>query len=132
MTIDSNYSEEYVDISMPEYVKKVLDRLKHPKPKRPQYAPHCWTVPAYGKRLQMAPDPDDSDLLDKKATKIIQYIVGTMLYYARSVDPTILRAINEIYKASNMVLHVDSDAAYLTMPEARSCYAGHFYLSNWP
>ena len=117
---------------MPEYVKKVLDRLKHPKPKRPQYAPHCWTVPAYGKRLQMAPDPDDSDLLDKKATKIIQYIVGTMLYYARSVDPTILRAINEIYKASNMVLHVDSDAAYLTMPEARSCYAGHFYLSNWP
>ena len=31
-----------------------------------------------------------------------------------------------------MVLYVDSDAAYLTMPEARSCYAGHFYLSDWP
>ena len=36
------------------------------------------------------------------------------------------------YKASDMVLHVDSDAAYLTMPEARICYAGYFYLSNWP
>ena len=31
-----------------------------------------------------------------------------------------------------MVLHADSDAAYLTMPEARICYADHFYLSDWP
>ena len=31
-----------------------------------------------------------------------------------------------------MILHVDSDAAYLTMLEAQSCYAGHFYLSGWP
>ena len=31
-----------------------------------------------------------------------------------------------------MVLHVDSDAEYLTMPEARSCYASHLYLSDWP
>ena len=35
------------------------------------------------------------------------------------------------YKARDIVLHVDSDAAYLTMPEARSCYAGHFYISYW-
>ena len=95
----------------------------------------------------MAPYPDDSDILDKKSTKIIQYIVGNMLYYDRSVDPTMLRAINETsqfqskptrdteeiarmlleyaatypnatihYKSSDMVLHVYSDAAYLTMP----------------
>ena len=31
-----------------------------------------------------------------------------------------------------MVLHVDPDAAYITMPEAGICYAGHFYLSDWP
>ena len=35
--------------------------------------------PATGKILQIAPDPNDSELLDKKSTKIIQYIVGTML-----------------------------------------------------
>ena len=41
---------------------------------------------------------------------------------------------NEIirYKTSNMVLHVDSDAEYVTMTEARSCYAVHLYLSDWP
>ena len=89
--------------------------------------------------------------------------MGNMLYYCRSVDPTMLQPINKIlrvkskptrdteekarilldyaetypntiiqYKASDMVLHVDSDAAYLTMPEERSCYAGHFYLSDCP
>ena len=31
-----------------------------------------------------------------------------------------------------MVLHIDSDAACLVMPEAHSVYAGHFYLSDWP
>ena len=36
------------------------------------------------------------------------------------------------YKVSEMVLHVDLDTAYLTMPEVRSCYEGHFYLSDCP
>ena len=31
-----------------------------------------------------------------------------------------------------MFLHVDSDAAYLAITEARSCYAGRFYLSDCP
>ena len=31
-----------------------------------------------------------------------------------------------------MVLHIDSDAAYLVMTEARSVYAGHFYLNDGP
>ena len=31
---------------------------------------------------------------------------------------------------SDMVLHVDSDAAYLVLPQARSRFAGHFFLSS--
>ena len=50
-----------------------------------------------------------------------------LLDYAATYPNEILR-----YKASDVVLHVDSDAAYLTMPEARRCYSGHFYLSDWP
>ena len=162
LTTDWNYSKEYVKISMPDYVRKFMDRLQHPKLKRLQYAPHRWSVPAYGKILQMAPDPDKSGILDKNPTKRIQSILGTMLCYACSVGPTTLWAINKIlrvksrptrdteekasilqdcaatylnaivcYKASDMVLHVDSDTSHLTMPEARSCYAGYFYLSDW-
>ena len=36
------------------------------------------------------------------------------------------------YHASNMVLHVDSDAAYLVAPNARSRIAGYFHLSDHP
>ena len=105
----------------------------------------------------MAPDPDYSELLDQKEIKFIQTVVGIFLYYARSLDPTILRALNDIsriqaipkidtlakskwfldyaatypnsiiqYHESKMVLNIDSDAAYLVMPEARSVYAGYF------
>ena len=46
----------------------------------------------------MAPDLDNSDLLDKNSTKIIHSIVGTIFYYARSVDKKMLRAIKEILR----------------------------------
>jgi hypothetical protein len=36
------------------------------------------------------------------------------------------------YFASNMILHVDSDAAYLVLPKARSRFAGHYLLSDNP
>ena len=36
------------------------------------------------------------------------------------------------YKANNMFLHADSDAAHVTITEARICYAGHFYMNYWP
>ena len=31
-----------------------------------------------------------------------------------------------------MVLYVESDAVYITVPEAISCYSSHFYLRYWP
>ena len=34
------------------------------------------------------------------------------------------------FYASDMVLHVESDAAYLVLPKARSRMAGFFYCSN--
>ena len=77
-----NNSEKYVDILIPEYVKKALDIIQHPKPKIPQYAPHFWTVPAYWKRPQMSPYPDNSNIIDNKSTKRIQCTVGIIIYYS--------------------------------------------------
>ena len=88
---------------MTEYVKKALDRLQHHKSKRPKYAQNRWTFSTYGKILQMAPDTYDRELLDKKSTKIIQSIVGTMIYYAPSVYPKIIRAINEISRFQSWI-----------------------------
>ena len=35
-----NYKDGFVDISMPDYIPKMLDRLKHKPITIPQYAPH--------------------------------------------------------------------------------------------
>ena len=76
----------------------------------------------------MAPDPDERYLLDKKNTKRIQSIVGTLLYYARSVDPTMLQEINEISQVqSKPTRDTEENATMLldytaTFPNAVICY----------
>jgi hypothetical protein len=44
----------------------------------------------------MAPDLDESSYLSPKCIKEIQGIIGSFLYYARAVDPTMLSALNEL------------------------------------
>ena len=36
------------------------------------------------------------------------------------------------YKASDMILHIDSDSSYLSEPRAYSRTGGHYYLSSLP
>ena len=50
-----------------------------------------------------------------------------LLDYASTYSSSILCS-----HASQMIIHVDSDSEYLVMPKSRSCYAGYFYLSDWP
>ena len=50
---------------------------------------------------------------------------ATMLLYYTAIYPNAVIC----YKYIDMVLHVDSDSAYLTMLEARTFYARHFILA---
>jgi Reverse transcriptase (RNA-dependent DNA polymerase) len=69
ITLDWNYTEGHVTLSMPGYVEKVLQRFTHPVPKRPEHSPHTWVVPNYGAAIQYA-EPEDTTLpLDKKGIK---------------------------------------------------------------
>ena len=54
MTLEWNYGEGHVTLSMPGYVEKALQRFTHPTPTKPQHAPHPWTPPDYGARVQYA------------------------------------------------------------------------------
>ena len=55
----------------------------------------------YGKDNQKINPVDDSPLLDAEGKKYIQQVVGSFLYYARTVDPTILMALSEIATQQN-------------------------------
>ena len=96
MTLDWNYKQHYVDISMPEYVKKALTKLGHTPPATPQNAPHRWVPITYGKKIQNAQIDDTTPLLPELEIRHIQRVVGSFLYYARAVDNTIHPALNSL------------------------------------
>ena len=62
-----------------------------------------------------------------KRTKQTEQKCHRLLDYAATYPNAFIR-----YHASDMVLHVDSDAAYLVMPKARSRIAGYYQLLNYP
>jgi hypothetical protein len=96
MTIDWDYHNHTVDISMPGYFTKALDRFQHNACGRAPHYPHAWTKPQYGSHPQLTPTPDDTDLLPTSTLTRIQEIVGTLLFYGRAIDSTMLVALGTI------------------------------------
>lgn len=163
ITLEWDYHNRTVDLSMPNYVKDALHHFQHTPAKQPIHAPSKWSPPNYGTRVQLTNPIDESARHTAKETKTLQRVIGKFLYYARAVDPTMLHILSNLaasqttgtqattiqmvhflnycatypdaklrYRASDMILHVHSDAAYLTEPEARSRAGGHHYLGNLP
>jgi hypothetical protein len=111
MTLEWNYEEGHVTISMPGYVEKALQRFTHPSPSRPQHSPHAWTAPNYGASVQY-PAPDDTSLpLDSKGITRLQQIIGTFLFYARAVDNTMHVALGTLAAAQTQGTAQTMDAA---------------------
>ena len=81
---------------MPGYIEKLLQKYKHVTAKHPQ---HCLFVPPpkqYGSAAQSVAPPDDSKPLSADNIKHLQCIIGSILYYARAVDMTVLVALSTI------------------------------------
>ena len=91
-----NYTQRHVDISMPQYIDKLLARFEHPLPKKPQHSPHSAPPRNFGASAQQPVDHDSSPTLPPDRIKRIQQIVGTIMYYARAVDLTTLVALSSI------------------------------------
>jgi len=88
-----DYAQRTVDLSMPGYIDRALQRFRHPTPTRPEHSPHAWQPPSYGATTQLAPALDTSAPLDPAARRQVQEVIGVLLYYARAVDPTLLVAL---------------------------------------
>jgi hypothetical protein len=80
---------------MPGYIEKVLTRFREWAGTRTAKSPGVYTAPKYGVKVQLA-HVDDTDPLPPEDIKTLQAIVGSMLYYARAVDPTMLPTTNHI------------------------------------
>jgi hypothetical protein len=81
---------------MPGYIKKKLQEYEHVMPKKVQTCPYSPEPKRFGTEAQAPLPPDSSPKLDAKGIKRVQKIVGSILYYARAVDMTVLMALSSI------------------------------------
>jgi hypothetical protein len=95
MTLKWDYKNRTCDISMPGYVSNVLSKFQHDAPKHPQHTPSIYVTPVYGAKTQYA-TKDETPPLTAKQCLTIQKVTGSVLYYARAVEPTILMPLNDI------------------------------------
>jgi hypothetical protein len=95
MTLKWDYNKRTCDISMPGYVSNVLSKFQHDSPNHPQHTPSRYVTPVYGAKTQYA-TKDETPPLTEQQCLTIQKVTGSVLYYARAVDPTILMPLNDI------------------------------------
>ena len=96
ISLDWDYANGEVHLSMPGYVSEALARFKHICSKKQEDQPYVHVVPNYGAKVQYAADADTSRLATKDEKTFIQQVVGTFLYYGRAVDGTMLTALSAI------------------------------------
>jgi hypothetical protein len=155
-----DYKNRTCDMSMPGYVSNVLSKFQHDAPKHPQHTPSKYVTPVYRAKIQYA-TKDETPPLTAKQCLTIQKVTGSVLYYARAVDPTVLMSLNDIameqtkstektqattnqllddlathpdatirYHASDKILHIHSEASYLSVSNARSRLSGLFFCGD--
>lgn len=73
LTLNWNYAKQYVNISIPGYIEKLLTRLAYKRPSRPTHAPHQWSQPVFGRHTTQPSTPaDTSPPLPHTEIKLIQ------------------------------------------------------------
>ena len=85
-----------VKISMASYVRKALHRFQHILRGGKEYSTHTCAQIQYGQKLQYEYPLDAAEYLSYKETNPVQQVWGTFLYYAISIDNTILPSLSDI------------------------------------
>jgi hypothetical protein len=80
---------------MPGYASNVLSKFQHDSPKHPQHTLSRYVRPVYGAKTQYAMK-DETPQFTARQCFTIQKDTGSVLYYTRAVDPTVLMPLNDI------------------------------------
>ena len=91
-----DYIARTLDISMPGYIVKQLEKYAHASPPKQQHCPYAPQPKKYGSEAQRPLPPDSSPPISKDDIKHVQRVIGSILYYAQAVDLTVLMALSTI------------------------------------
>jgi hypothetical protein len=90
-----DYARHHVNCSMPGYITTAFKKYQHAMPTIPQNASYNAAAIQYGTKVQRV-ETDTLAPLSKSKIKHVQDIVGTLLYYAWAINPTLLAALSAI------------------------------------
>ena len=93
LTLRWDYLARTVDLSMPGYIQNMLKKFNH-NIKNPPYTPFPVRPIQYGLTSQDEIPTNQSERLDDSHKTLIQQIIGTLLYYVRAIDMTLLAALS--------------------------------------
>ena len=126
VNLDWNYKARTLKASMPGYVKKALLQFQHEDTKK-QYGPSHYVAPTYGAKQQMT-RIDTSQPMTPQEIKRLQQVCGKFLYYARTIDDTMMHSLNVLAtRVSNGTLKTKGDMQHFlqyckTNPNAVKLY----------
>ncbi len=122
---------------MPGYIIKQLHKYKHASPPRPQHCPYSSPEPKrYGNNAQRPLPEDTSPPLSKEEIKHVQRVIGSILYYARAINLTVLMALSTIASkqakgTENTMTKTKQLLDYLaTHPDATVCFHASDMILN--
>jgi hypothetical protein len=135
---------------MTGYITNVLNKFQHDAPRTPQHMPSKYITPVYGAKMQFATQDNSPRLTAKQCTEIQKITGSALYYsravdptvlmalndiateQTAATEKTKTAAgqlldylathpdANIRFQASDMILHIHSDASYLSVSKARS------------
>jgi hypothetical protein len=162
ITLKWDYEKCTCEMSMPGYVNNVFNKFQHDSPKTPQHTPSKYVTPVYGANTQYATRDDTPLLSAKQCTNIQKITGSVLYYSISvdpkvlvllneistkktTATETTQTSASQLldylathpdatvrFYASDMILHIHSDASYLSVSKARSRLVGIFYLGYNP
>jgi hypothetical protein len=96
---------------MPGYIDKALKKYQHPMLTAPQNAPYAAAPIQYGAKVPRV-DINTTSPLSTTELKRVQDIVGTLLYYARAFDLTLLATLSAITARQSNGTQAVADACH--------------------
>ena len=95
INLDWDYDKGKVHLSMAVFRDKALEHFDNSTPSIAQDSPHLHMPSNYGAHIQMT-DTDTSAPVNKTQQKHLQQVLGTLLWYGRAVDSSILTALSTL------------------------------------
>ena len=95
MDIAIDRTKRHITLSMPKYIEKLLRRIRSNGIKGAT-TPGIYNPPNYKSAKSQTATIDESPLASATQKHELQVVVGTLLYYARTVDPSIMTAVCEL------------------------------------